>query len=264
MPGRSVTREEMEGMLEPTVLQWPQFQEYFLSRHQAGEHIAIVAPTGSGKTLLGVELCKLLGTRMGKDRRPARVVILNFKPRDDTISALDWPVVTKWPPSFGEEHCIVWPKGGAASGRARRQRMVFGPLLDQIDLEGGQTVYIPEAAYFERPLPKGLSLGGTMEQFWSTARSNKLTVISDTQRPREVTRLMWSEPTWKFIFRVEDADDLKRVAEMSGQKVAVWHNVPRLGGFEFLCVYSPRGSTTELTVSRVAVTRDKRNRKERT
>lgn len=242
----------------------------FLRAHKQGEHVSIIGPNGTGKTQLGLELCKLIGTRTGRDGRPSRVVILNFKPRDDTVSAMqtkdEWQTVKEWPPSYGQEHCIVWPRGGPPSKAARRHRAVFVPLLDTIYAEGGQTVYIPEAAYFERPQPAGLGMQGTMEQFWSTARSLKLTVISDTQRPRQVTRLMWSEPAWLFIFHVDDRDDLKRVAEMSGNELAVWNIVPNLGGHEFLCVRRQRAQgreQRELYVSRVDVTRDTRNKRNR-
>ena len=124
----------------------------FYGAHKQGEHVAIVGPNGTGKTQLGLALCQIIGTRKGKDGRPSRVVILNFKPRDDTVSAIitknEWQIVKEWPPSYGEEHCIVWPRGGPPSQAARKHRAVFVPLLDRIYQEGGQTVYIPEAAYF--------------------------------------------------------------------------------------------------------------------
>lgn len=227
----------------------------FLDGHRQGEHIAIVGPTGSGKTVLGVELCKLIGTRIAEDRRPTRVTILSYKPRDSTISALpekEWPRVKKWPPNYAQEHVIVWPKASSPSTAARQHRNVFLPLLDTIYQEGGQTIYIPEAAYFERPLPSGLGMQGTMEQFWSTARSLELTVISDTQRPRHVTRLMWSEPSWLFIYPLDDEDDIARIAQLSGRKWEVWEVVPRLGEHEFMCVRRQRDKgIKEIYVSRV-------------
>src|SRR5215472_980324 len=192
----------------------------FATAHKQGEHIAAVGPNGTGKTLLCLELCKIIGAKRAKDGRPSRVVVLQYKPRDDTLRQIlpekEWPIIKKWPPAYGQEHSIVWPKGGPPSTAAKRQRVVFLPLLDTIYAEGGQTVYIPGAAYFERPLPNGLGMSGTMEQFWSTARSLKLTVVSDTQRPRQVTRLMWTEPAWLMIFAVDDWEDIKRVAELSG------------------------------------------------
>lgn len=238
----------------------------FYRSHKQGEHVAIVGVNGSGKTQLGLELCKIIGSKTGKDGRPSRVVILNFKPRDDTVSAMqskdEWQTIKEWPPGYGEEHCVVWPRGATASQAARRHRAVFLPLLDTVYEEGGQTVYVPEAAYFERALPHGLGMQGTMEQFWSSARSNNITLISDTQRPRQVTRLMWSEPKWVFIFHIHDRDDVKRVAEVSGNELAVWNCVPKLGKHEFLCVRRQEGESG-LYVSRVDVTRDTRNKRSR-
>lgn len=272
MPGRVYTTQELNEPSDPKVIPWPEFQAMFAKAHKQGEHVALVGPNGTGKTQLGLELCKIIGARQGKDGRPSRVTVLNFKPRDETVTRMqtegkptnEWQTIKQWPPSFGQEHCVVWPRGGPPSNAAKRHRAVFIPLIDTIYAEGGQTVYIPEAAYFERAQPAGLGMGGTMEQCWSTARSLKLTVISDTQRPRQVTRLMWSEPPWLIIFRVDDDDDLKRVAEMSGRKMDVWKVVPQLGGHEFLCVRRQRtrvSSAREIYVSCVGVTRDKGNNK---
>ena len=262
MPGRTYV-EEREP-IAPTVMPWDEFQAMFFAAHKQGEHAALVGPNGTGKTLVGLELCKLIGLHPAKDRRPSRVVVLQYKPRDDTLRqclpAKQWPIIKKWPPAYGQEHCIVWPRGGPPSTAAKRQRAIFLPLLDTIYQEGGQTVYIPEAAYFERALPAGLGMSGTMEQFWSTARSLKLTCISDTQRPRQVTRLMWTEPAWLFVFALDDVDDIKRVADLSGYPREVWATVPRLGEHEFLCIRRQRHrGQRAIYVSRADVTRNNRN-----
>lgn len=238
-------------MPQPKVMRWGEFSAMFLDGHKQGEHIAIVGQTGSGKTVLGLSLCEALGSRKTKNGRPAHVVVLVTKPRDDSVKKLGWPVIKEWPPAYGQEHCVVWPKAGAASGRAVRLRGVYQPLLDKIYSEGGQTVYIDEAAYFERGLPNGLGLGGTMEEFWTTARSSKLTLIGGTQRPRHVTRSMWSEPSWVFVFPPDDIDDLKRVAELSGRRQEVMEVAERLDGHEFLCIRRQRAGHRELYVSQV-------------
>lgn len=260
MDGRDSTVEAVTPQVEPPhkrveVIQWEPFQHMFLSEHKQGEHISVVGPTGSGKSRVALELAKLVGTRRARNGRPSSVVIVGTKPRDETLSALHrqgWPIVTRWPPAYGEEHCIVWPRGGKSTGeRAIRQRAVISPLLDVIYQEGGQTVMIDEAAYFERPQPKGLGLSPTMEQFWSEARSSKITLIAATQRPRHVTLLMWSEPSWVFIFRPDDIEDLKRVAGASGRKNDVLTLAPQLGGYEFLCVRRQRNGGRGLYVSKV-------------
>lgn len=240
---------------------------FFRSQKQ-GEHCSLVGATGSGKSVCGIELCKLVGKRHAKDGRPARVVILADKPRDDTVMRLHtrdkWPIIKSWPPSYGQEHVIVWPKGGNPSEMVKKHRAIFLPLMEQIYQEGGQTVYIDEAAYWEDKPPSGLGMGGTMSQFWRAARSNSVSMIAATQRPTRVSRLMWSEPSWLFIFKVEDDEDLKRVAQLSGMRQSVWQVVPKLGGHEFLCVRRQRDGSHALYVSRVSiVTRDKRDKRDR-
>jgi energy-coupling factor transporter ATP-binding protein EcfA2 len=229
------------------------FAALFKKAHRQGEHVSIVGQTGSGKSVLGLSLCKIIATRMGTDRRPTRVVVFGTKPRDDTLTSLGWPVVKRWPPSYGQEHCIVWPRGGTAETRKTIQRNAFRPLLNAIYHEGGQTLCIDEAGYFEDPYPEsGLGLGGIMKEFWGSARSLKLTLIAGTQRPRHVTRSMWSEPSWVFIFAPDDEDDLRRVAEMSGAKEQVLEIAPQLGGHEFLCVRRQRDKgVKQLYVSKV-------------
>ncbi len=253
MPGRHYSKEELTPR-DPVVLPWDQFQKMFYETHKLGEHVAVVGPNGSGKTMLGLELCRITGSHMAADRRPTRATVLQYKPRDSTVQKVipDWPIIKKWPPRYGEEHCVVWPRGFSASKAAYGQRQVFAPLLDQIYSEGNQIVFIPEAAYFERALPNGLSLSGTMEQFWSTARSLDLTVISDTQRPRNVTLLMWTEPAWLVIYKLRSKDDLKHVAGLSGCEVDVYNIVPKLGEHECMVIYRPvHGGVDEVFVTKV-------------
>lgn len=260
---------QYEETRQPVVMPWEEFDPMFFKAHKQGEHVAIVGPNGSGKTQLGLSLCKIIGRRLTTERppRPARVTVLQYKPRDETVQRIvgDWPIITKWPPKYGQEHCIVWPRGGPPSTAAARQRRVFGPLLDKMYQDGNQTVYIPEAAYFERPQPAGLGLTGTMEQFWSTARSLKLTVISDTQRPRHVTVLMWTEPAWIFIYKVKSHNDLKALAEYcSDYYYEIREIVPKLGEHECLCLRQQRHKgQEEIYVTKVTeVTRNNRNERQ--
>lgn len=172
-----------------------------------------------------------------KDKRPVRVSILAASPRDKTLSALGWPRVTKpeeWPPGYGEEHVLVWPIYGNPSTAAERQAKFFRPILEEIITSGNQIVYVDEAAYFEEKPPDGLGLGGLLGQFWYISRKQGVSLMAATQRPVRVSRSMWSEPYWLFIFRPEDEDDLKRVAELSGSKQLVLDVVPDLDTHEFL------------------------------
>ena len=65
-------------------------------------------------------------------------------------------------------------------------------------------------------------------------RASGISVVASTQRPRRVPIAMWSEPYWLVIFRPDDEEDLKRVAQLSGQKALVLEIVPQLDAHEFL------------------------------
>ncbi len=240
----------------PERVAWHDVAETFYAEHRQGEHVATVGPNGSGKSTLLLELAKARARRRAKDGRPARVTVFGTKPRDRTLAELGWPQVTKWPPKLGEEHVIVWPKIADPLTRAERHKAIFLPLMQRIYAEGGQTIVIDEAAYFEERPPAGMGLRGLMATYWREARSNDLTLMAGTQRPRHVTRSMWSESYWLFVFRPEDEDDLLRVAQLSGHKQLLREIVPELDDHEFLLVRR-RGTRREVVISQVDTRRNK-------
>lgn len=228
---------------EPIVVErrpWAEVAELFAREHELGEHVAIEGPTGCGKTRAAVELLKERGKRTTVNGRPVSITAFGVKRRDSTMQSLiaaGWKRITTlrdWPPAYGDEHCVAWPNVGPPSGRAARLRPFFRAILDEVDESGNQIVLVDEAAYWERPRPNGLGMASSLEEIWTTARSNGVTLVATTQRPRRVTLSMWSEPRWLVLFRPEDEQDLKRVAELSGFKQTVLEVVPTLGDHEFL------------------------------
>lgn len=216
---------------------WGQVRDYFAREHQLGQHVAIEGPNGSGKSVLALELLQARGKRTTVNRRPVSITVMGVKPRDRTLSALPWRRMrdlSDWPPPYGDEQVVLWPTYGDPATVAGRQRQVFQAALREIMQTGNQIVYIDEVAYFEEQPPNGLGLSALLTQFWYMSRSNGVSLVGATQRPTRVSRSMWSEPYWLYIFRPEDEDDLKRIAELSGSKQMVLDVVPTLDTHEFL------------------------------
>jgi hypothetical protein len=167
------------------------------------------------------------------------------------LLGLGWtriPSLDRWPPRYGEEHSIVWPPAGQASGRAERNKRLFRTVLDEIDESGFHIVYIDEAAYFTATPPDGLGLRGLLIEYWKDARSNHVSLFAGTQRPVDVPRPMWSEPSWLFLFRPHDREDLKTIADRSGFRETVLEVLPDLPRHDFLMLHR---NTREMAISRV-------------
>jgi hypothetical protein len=227
-------------------VEWEAFLERFMSEWAPNtggqaEHVSMVGPTKQGKTTLALALLKER-VRM----RDSAVVVLGTKPKDPTLTRLGWPVVRTWPPGYGKEQVIFWPRFGDVRTAAMRQRIAFEPMLAEVFAEGRRTVYIDEAAYFSQ-----LRLDPMLMQYWQQGRSVDLLVMAGTQRPSRVPRAMWSECSWFFAFRTPDEDELKRVGEIGGTDARLIRETVRsLPPHEFLCVRTRTGDMMRSKVRR--------------
>lgn len=243
-------------MATPDRVAWRDVAELFAKEHRQGQHVGVVGPNGTGKSVLLIELAKLRASRQVRDGNPSRVSYLAAKPRDKTLDTLGWPVIKQWPPGYGQWHVIVWPPYGNPETVIDRHRAIFRPLLNKIFAEGFQTVVIDEVGYFSAPVRKdadgGLGLGGVIDKYLFVARSSELALFGGTQRPRNVPRSFWSEPKWFGVFRFEDYDDARRVAEIGGKREGFVQLITEeLDDYEFLFMHRVGAARRELLISKV-------------
>lgn len=231
---------EVEG------LEWDEFLEWFGPEFKPGQHMAIIAPTGSGKTTF---LCGVLGLRR---------YVLAFDPKggDETLAATGYPRLPSWPPPRKVYRDI-------ANGKPARFRV--GPMVEtREDLprlkavhkaalggvfdQKGWTVAIDEFQIMAHP--RMMNLGTEAETLLISARSKKISVITLFQAPRWVPRAAADQADWVAVALTRDIDVVNRLAEMLGRpKAEVRGAVAGLGRREFSWLVAGKNPRSPLVVT---------------
>lgn len=195
------------------VVPWRAFLPAF--RWRQGEHVSIIGPTGSGKSVLTQQLLPMRSA----------VCVLGTKPADRTLDRLishqGYTRVTSWPPALPWHRkpasaewwrrVVLWPPYRGTSDRAVQAR-VFAEALGDMFAAGRWCVNVDEAYY----LCRTLGLTHWLEDYWTQGRSSGLSLIAATQRPAWVPLFMYDQATHLFFFSDNDETNLRRVGGLGG------------------------------------------------
>ena len=184
-------------------VEWGDFLPRF--RWKQGEHVALVGPTGQGKTTLALQLLPLrawttIVATKGKDRT------LNGLARDGYVRVEQWP-----PPSPEHNRVILWPRWRDARDN-RTQAAAIRDAINAIFRAGSWCVFCDDVQH----LTGKLRLGSELETLWLQARSLNVSVVAATQRPRHVPLEMWTQSTHVFMWGTGDEEDLRRIGGLGG------------------------------------------------
>lgn len=170
-----------------------------------GEHVALIGPTGSGKTAWLEHLMTPRGW----------VVLMASKPKDATAKGLlrrGWTLVRRWPPPNDLARRVVfWPKITGLH-HMKAQRDTFADMLAQVFETGSWTVVADDLQY----LCKNLGLTPLFSAYWLQARSLKVSLVASTQRPRWVPVECWANSSHFFLWGTANGDDLKQIGNIAG------------------------------------------------
>lgn len=197
---------------------WGRFEPWFKKEWQQGEHVAVVGPTGFGKTTVVVNLLQM--------RRHA--LALDVKGGDKTLAKLQAKGFARvsWPLE-GSNARRVYGKGENGQfivGHRPRDveglpalRATIARCLHDVFSEGGWTVYVDELQMAASPKREMMNLGGIIELNLIAARDRGVSILTSFQAPRWVPRAASDQASWLFVFPTRDREVVDRLAEMAGR-----------------------------------------------
>lgn len=192
---------------------WPEFLEYFRVQWRPGQHMALIGPTGCGKSTFA---CGVLESRR-------YVLALDPKGGDSTLSSLAYERLLDWPPDQkvfdriaegAPARYIVGNRTRTAPDRATL-RDVLKRTLDGVFEIGGFTVYVDEFQLLADR--KMMGLGSEVETLLVAARDKGISVVTSYQAPAWVPTAASRQARWVALWPTEEENVIKILAASIGR-----------------------------------------------
>lgn len=227
-------------------LDWDDCMAWFRPRWDPGDHVAIVAPTGQGKTNVVVHI--------GNGRK--FVAAIDPKGGDPTLADSGWARLPDWPPppaayrrmAEGVPHRYrIGPRIRTAADLPRLQA-VCAKALEGVFNDGGWTVIVDELQIVADP--RMMNLRGDVERLLIAARSQRTSVVSLYQAPRYVPRAAADQARWVWVALTYDVDVVNRLAEVLGRdKAEIRGAINALGSRPYTWLVASRDPRDPLVVT---------------
>jgi hypothetical protein len=234
---------------EVVAMEWEgEFLPYIRSHWKQGEHWALVAPTGEGKTTFVSQL-------LGRLRR--YVLFFDAKGDDMTLDDTGWDRISRWPISHeyrkmmqeGKPVRLIVGAGGRTPKARTARRELQLQVLEAAHQEGAWTIAIPDLALLTDRRFGGA--GDKVTELLLTARSAKVSVVTEYQRPAGVPREAADQATFLATSYTRDVDTVARLAEMLGRsRVQMRGAVRGLGQAPFTWIVVSRRPRDPLIVTK--------------
>jgi hypothetical protein len=185
---------------------WPELDQRITASWRQGEHVAVIAPTGRGKTVLINQLLPKRG----------HTVFFGTKMRDPEYDRLmrtqGFKRYKKWPAPPWVDKVMLWPSHARTISESMTvQQDVFGNALNHIFRQGKWTCVFDELHW----LTNDLKLYREVASMHHQGRSNDLTLIDGFQRPAFVPVIVYSSATHVFCWGTNHRKDLSTLSSVA-------------------------------------------------
>jgi hypothetical protein len=185
-----------------------------------GEHVAIIGPTGQGKTVLQNSILPLFTFVSVFATKPVDVSMERLIREGGYIRLAQWRKLD--PMDFPRR--VIWPEAKTLHAVTHQHR-VFKHAFESIFREGGRpshnpvgwAVGIDELWY----IVNVLKLEDAVKLFLLQGRSLGHSLIVATQRPSKVPLEVYDQSTHLFYFRDNDRRNLDRLSEINARDSAL-------------------------------------------
>lgn len=206
---------------------WATLYAYMKREFQQGDHVAVLGPTGSGKTHIALAVAEMRGY----------VLLVAVKPKDplvdDAIARGYWPAPTDkleipyvdnkpmhkrvifWPRLTDKQRRAIPDSQILSAERAMHRPRIQG-ALGYVRQNGHWTIVLDEGTYVCRDLGLQRDIDSALMHF----RTLDSSIIILGQRPSWMGRYTLSSPTFLFLFNTNDREDRKSLGDVSGVDTA--------------------------------------------
>lgn len=212
-----------------TGMTWPRFLQHMKRTWEPGQHIAMIGPTGEGKSTFAGGLLSL------------RKYVLAFDPKgeDTTLSATGYQRVIKLPNEIGmwerlqhSEAARQWNRIHQDIAEGKPARLIVGGPSRTVEQDtrnqnlmhrafqygresGGWTVYVDEFELISSQ--RQFNLGRWVERMLISARSEGTSVVTSFQAAAWVSKHATRQARMTVMWPTGDRDMIKAVASSMGR-----------------------------------------------